>query len=168
MAPQDGAGPLRISLRRDHAEHQRNRPPVEGAAPSFSAHRFARGSRADRHKKSCNLGQCGACTVLMDGLSVYSCFVLAADGIGKKIETIEGLSSGAALHPVQQAFVKHMGSQCGHCTPGMIMSAVGLLRHNSEPGEDDVRMALSGNLCRCGNYPNEVNAVLDAVGAHLI
>jgi len=116
-------------------------------------------------KKSCNLGQCGACTVLMDGLSVYSCFVLAADGIGKKIETIEGLSSGIALHPVQQAFIKHMGSQCGHCTPGMIMSAVGLLRHNSEPGEDDVRMALSGNLCRCGNYPNEVNAVLDAAGA---
>jgi CO/xanthine dehydrogenase Mo-binding subunit/aerobic-type carbon monoxide dehydrogenase small subunit (CoxS/CutS family) len=115
-------------------------------------------------KKSCNLGQCGACTVLMDGLSVYSCFVLAADAIGKKIETIEGLSIGAALHPVQQAFVNHMGSQCGHCTPGMIMSAVGLLRQNSTPCEDDVRMALSGNLCRCGNYPNEVTAVLDAAG----
>jgi xanthine dehydrogenase YagT iron-sulfur-binding subunit len=115
-------------------------------------------------KKSCNLGQCGACTVLMDGLSVYSCFVLAADAIGKKIETIEGLSDGSSLHPVQQAFVRHMGSQCGHCTPGMIMSAVGLLRQNSTPGEDDVRMSLSGNLCRCGNYPNEVNAVLDAAG----
>ena len=115
-------------------------------------------------KKSCNLGQCGACTVLMDGLSVYSCFVLAADATGKKIETIEGLSDGTSLHPLQQAFVRRMGSQCGHCTPGMIMSAVGLLRQNSTPGEDDVRMALSGNLCRCGNYPNEVAAVLDAAG----
>jgi aerobic-type carbon monoxide dehydrogenase small subunit (CoxS/CutS family) len=113
-------------------------------------------------KKSCNLGQCGACTVLMDGLPVYSCFLLAINAVGKRIETIESLSNGSTLHPVQQAFVKHMGSQCGHCTPGMIMSAVGLLRQNSKPTEADVRYALSGNLCRCGNYPNEVKAVLNA------
>jgi CO/xanthine dehydrogenase Mo-binding subunit/aerobic-type carbon monoxide dehydrogenase small subunit (CoxS/CutS family) len=116
-------------------------------------------------KKSCNLGQCGACTVLMDGLPVYSCMLLALDATGREITTIEGVGrDGGALHPVQHGFIRHMGSQCGHCTPGMIVSAVGLLQKTPEPTAAEVRQALSGNLCRCGNYRNEIAGVLFAAG----
>jgi putative selenate reductase molybdopterin-binding subunit len=113
-------------------------------------------------KKSCNLGQCGACTVLMDGLPVYSCMLLAVDAVEHDITTIEGIGSDGALHPVQESFIRHMGSQCGHCTPGMIMSAVALLQETPSPSAAEVRQALSGNLCRCGNYRNEIAAVLFA------
>ena len=113
-------------------------------------------------KKSCNLGQCGACTILLDGKPVYSCMMLAADGAGHEITTIEGISRGGKLHPVQEKFIEHMGSQCGHCTPGMIMSGVALLNRNPSPGVDDVKHAIAGNLCRCGNYNNEIAAILDA------
>jgi CO/xanthine dehydrogenase Mo-binding subunit/aerobic-type carbon monoxide dehydrogenase small subunit (CoxS/CutS family) len=115
-------------------------------------------------KKSCNLGQCGACTVLLDGLPVYACMLLAIDAQNREVTTIEGISRGPELHPVQEGFVRHMGSQCGHCTPGMVMSAVALTQQNPQPSPDDVRHALSGNLCRCGNYRNEVAAVLSSVG----
>ena len=115
-------------------------------------------------KKSCNLGQCGACTVLIDDQPVYSCLLLALDATGRDITTIEGISDGGKLHPIQEGFVRHMGSQCGHCTPGMIMSGVALLRQNPRPTLDDVRRALSGNLCRCGNYRNEIDGVLYAAG----
>jgi putative selenate reductase molybdopterin-binding subunit len=111
-------------------------------------------------KKSCNLGQCGACTVLMDGLPVYSCLMLAMDAAGRDLLTVEGLEKNGALHPVQEGFIEKMGSQCGHCTPGMIMSGVGLLLQNPAPNADDVKAALSGNLCRCGNYPHEIESVL--------
>ena len=111
-------------------------------------------------KKSCNLGQCGACTVLMDGLPVYSCLLLAMDAAGREIQTIEGLEGkDGTLHPVQQGFVDKMGSQCGHCTPGMIMSSVGLLNRNPSPSLEEIKDALSGNLCRCGNYPLEIASV---------
>jgi len=114
-------------------------------------------------KKSCNLGQCGACTLLMDGLPVYSCMLLALDAIGHDITTIEGIASrDGALHPLQDNFVRHMGSQCGHCTPGMVMSGVALLASNPRPTTDEVKRALSGNLCRCGNYRNEIASVLAA------
>lgn len=114
-------------------------------------------------KKGCNLGQCGSCTVLLDGAPVYSCLMLARDAQGTQITTIEGLAApDGALHPVQQAFIEKMGMQCGHCTPGMILSAVALLRENPRPSEAEVRQALAGNLCRCGNYPKEVEAVLEA------
>lgn len=113
-------------------------------------------------KKGCNLGQCGACTVLLDGQPVYSCLMLAQDARGKKITTIEGLAAEGTLHPVQQAWMDKMGSQCGHCSPGMILSAVALLKENPQPTEAEVRHALSGNLCRCGNYVKEVEAVMQA------
>ena len=115
-------------------------------------------------KKSCNLGQCGACTVLMDGLPVYSCMFLALDAMGREITTIEGIGRDAALHPIQDGFIHHMGSQCGHCTPGMIMSGVALLQKTPTPTEADVRQALSGNLCRCGNYRHEIAGVLFGAG----
>src|SRR6266850_9576 len=89
-------------------------------------------------KKSCNLGHCGACTVLMDGLPIYSCLMLALDAIGHKITTVEGLEKDGILHPVQQGFIEKMGSQCGHCTSGMIMCGVALLQHNPSPSVDDV------------------------------
>jgi len=115
-------------------------------------------------KKSCNLGQCGACTVLVDRLPVYACMMLALDATGHEITTIEGVGNGEALHAVQEGFVRHMGSQCGHCTPGMVMAAVALLESNPQPTAADVRAAFSGNLCRCGNYRNEIAAVLSAAG----
>ncbi|HVQ13561.1 MAG TPA: 2Fe-2S iron-sulfur cluster-binding protein, partial [Vicinamibacterales bacterium] len=115
-------------------------------------------------KKSCNLGQCGACTVLMDGLPVYACMLLALNAVGHDVTTIEGISNNGVLHPLQDSFIRHMGSQCGHCTPGMIMSGVALLASNSHPTQDDVKHALSGNLCRCGNYRNEITSVLSAAG----
>jgi CO/xanthine dehydrogenase Mo-binding subunit/aerobic-type carbon monoxide dehydrogenase small subunit (CoxS/CutS family) len=115
-------------------------------------------------KKSCNLGQCGACTVLMDGLPIYSCMLLALDAVGHDVTTIEGVGAQGALHPVQEGFVRHMGSQCGHCTPGMVMSGVALIQQNPQPTPDEVRQALSGNLCRCGNYRNEIAAILSAAG----
>ena len=111
-------------------------------------------------KKSCNVGHCGACTVLMDGVPVYSCLMLAMDSTNRQITTIEGLAKNGALHPVQQGFIEKMGSQCGHCTPGMIMSGVALLGKNLNPSIDDVKFALSGNLCRCGNYPHEIDSVM--------
>ncbi|MBV8208266.1 MAG: molybdopterin-dependent oxidoreductase [Acidobacteria bacterium] len=108
-------------------------------------------------KKSCNLGQCGACTVLLDGSAVYSCMLLALDAAGHNIETIE--SRALDVLRMQDSFGEHFGSQCGHCTPGMIMAGVGLLRENAGATPEDVRAALSGNLCRCGNYENEIAAV---------
>jgi len=119
-------------------------------------------------KKSCNLGQCGTCTILLDGRPVYSCIMLAADAVGHDVTTIEGLSRGGKLHPVQQQFIEHMGSQCGHCTPGMIMSGVALLNKNPNPDVDEVKQAIAGNLCRCGNYNNEIAAILAAAGRNVL
>ena len=115
-------------------------------------------------KKSCNLGQCGACTVLLDGLPVYACMLLALDAAAHEITTIEGVGRDGKLHPVQEGFIRHMGSQCGHCTPGMVMSGVALLQKTPQPTAADVRQALSGNLCRCGNYRNEIAAIQFAHG----
>jgi carbon-monoxide dehydrogenase small subunit len=113
-------------------------------------------------KKSCNEGECGACTVIMDGKPVASCLVLALDAQGKEIVTIEGLAKGQELHPLQVAFVRHGGIQCGFCTPGMIMSAKALLDQNPKPTTQEVRRAISGNLCRCTGYQQIVDAVLAA------
>ena len=113
-------------------------------------------------KKSCNEGECGACTVLMDRKPVASCLVLAVDAQGKEIVTIEGLSEGGKLHPVQEAFLKHGAIQCGFCTPGMVMSAKALLDENPNPTPTEARRAISGNLCRCTGYQQIVDSILAA------
>jgi carbon-monoxide dehydrogenase small subunit len=111
----------------------------------------------------CDTSSCGACTVLMDGRSVKSCTVLAAQADGREVTTVEGLANGAGeLHPVQRAFRAEHGLQCGFCTPGMVMATVSLLEENPAPTEDEVRTALEGNLCRCTGYHNIVRAVLAA------
>ena len=112
-------------------------------------------------KEGCNTGNCGACTVLIDGKAVKSCLVLASQVKGKEILTIEGLAKNR-LHPLQQAFVEHFAIQCGFCTPGMILAAKGLLDENPNPTMEDVKLGLSGNLCRCTGYVKIVEAVLAA------
>ena len=113
-------------------------------------------------KKGCDHGQCGACTVLVDGRRIYSCLTLAVMQAGARITTIEGLADGDRLHPVQEAFIKHDAFQCGYCTSGQICSAVGLLREGHAKTDAEVRELMSGNICRCGAYPNIVAAVQDA------
>ncbi len=112
----------------------------------------------------CDTSSCGACTVLLDGESVKSCTVLAVQADGREVTTIEGLASGGELHPVQQAFHEHHALQCGYCTPGMVLAAVSLLREQPSPSEEEIRLGLEGNLCRCTGYHNIVKAVQAAAG----
>jgi xanthine dehydrogenase YagT iron-sulfur-binding subunit len=115
-------------------------------------------------KKGCDLGQCGACTVLLDGRRIVSCLALAVMQEGREVTTIEGLSPPGAMHPLQEAFVEHDAFQCGYCTPGQIMSAAGLIGEGLPEDDAALREAMSGNLCRCGAYPNIVAAIRDAAG----
>ena len=112
----------------------------------------------------CDTSSCGACTVLLDGESVKSCTLLAAQADGREITTIEGMASDGQLHPIQDAFHRNHGLQCGYCTPGMIMAAASLLKENPSPSEEQVRRGLEGNLCRCTGYHNIVKSLLDAAG----
>ncbi len=119
-------------------------------------------------KKGCDHGQCGACTVLVNGKRINSCLTLAVMRDGCEITTIEGLGSEHNLHPLQAAFVEHDAFQCGYCTPGQICSAVGMMKEGRVKTADDIRELMSGNLCRCGAYPNIVDAIMDVMkgGAH--
>ena len=114
----------------------------------------------------CGTGSCGACTVMLNGRTVKSCCILAADADGQEIETIEGLSSSAKqLHPIQEAFVENQGLQCGYCTPGMVLSTVQLLKDNPNPNENEIRRGISGNLCRCTGYQFIVKSIQAAAKA---
>jgi xanthine dehydrogenase YagT iron-sulfur-binding subunit len=116
-------------------------------------------------KKGCDHGQCGACTVLVDGRRVNSCLTLAVMKDGAKVTTIEGLATNGTLHPLQQAFIDHDAFQCGYCTPGQICSAAGLLAEAKATTPDEIRELMSGNICRCGAYPNIVAAIQQAMAA---
>jgi len=113
-------------------------------------------------KKACNEGECGACTVIVDGRAVASCLMLALDARERQIITIEGLSNGEKLDPIQESFLRHGGLQCGFCTPGMVMSAKALLDENPTPRLGEVREAIAGNLCRCTGYQHIIDSILDA------
>jgi carbon-monoxide dehydrogenase small subunit len=122
--------------------------------------------REDLHllgtKKMCDMGECGSCTVLMDGMAVNSCLVLAVEADGKKIETIEGVAQGGELHPIQKEFVAKGGVQCGYCSPGMIMTTKAFLEKNPNPSEEEARTAIAGNFCRCTGYVSIVKSILSA------
>jgi carbon-monoxide dehydrogenase small subunit len=113
----------------------------------------------------CDTGNCGACSIIVDGTLLKSCMMLAVQADGAKIETIEGLADGDQLTPLQQAFSDHHALQCGYCTPGMLMSATALLRKNTSPSDDEIRKGIQGNLCRCTGYVNIVEAIKAAAGS---
>ena len=113
-------------------------------------------------KEGCGTGDCGACSVTIDGILVCSCLVLGVEAGGKKIETIEGMADGDKLHPLQEKLIEHVALQCGICTPGLLIAAKHLLEENPDPTEEEVRYGLAGNLCRCTGYQKIVEAVLDA------
>jgi carbon-monoxide dehydrogenase small subunit len=110
-------------------------------------------------KRGCEIGECGACTVLMNGKAINACLVLAPQIDGQEIVTVEGLASGETLHPLQESFLDHEAVHCGFCTPGMLLSAKGLLDENPNPSEEEIRLAISGNLCRCTGYVQIVEAI---------
>jgi xanthine dehydrogenase YagT iron-sulfur-binding subunit len=114
-------------------------------------------------KKGCDHGQCGACTVLIDGRRINSCLTLAVMADGREVTTVEGLRTNGTLHALQQAFIDHDAFQCGYCTPGQIVSGIGLMNEHRALTRDDVRELMSGNLCRCGAYSNIVDAVMDVM-----
>ncbi len=113
-------------------------------------------------KECCNEGDCGACTVIMGGRAVNACLVLAVEAEGEEITTVEGLAQGTQLHPLQEAFMKFGGFQCGFCTPGMLMSAKALLDENPDPTEEEIRKGISGNLCRCTGYVKIIESIREA------
>jgi carbon-monoxide dehydrogenase small subunit len=113
----------------------------------------------------CDTSTCGSCTVLLDGESVKSCTLLAAQADGHEVTTIEAMADGDTMHPIQDAFHRNHGLQCGYCTPGMVMAAASYLKENPSPTEEEVREALEGNLCRCTGYQNIVTSILDAAGS---
>jgi xanthine dehydrogenase YagT iron-sulfur-binding subunit len=153
----DPRSTLPMALRINGTEHRLNLDPRTALLDALREHVGLVGS-----KKGCDHGQCGACTVLLDGERVLSCLTLAAQAQGRAITTIEGLSAGDRLHPMQQAFVDNDAFQCGYCTPGQIMSAVACVQEGRATSDNEIREYMSGNLCRCAAYPNIVAAVRQA------
>jgi xanthine dehydrogenase YagT iron-sulfur-binding subunit len=156
-APVAGPGPVPVTLRVNGKDHPVQVEPRQTLASVLREDLGLTGT-----KIGCDRGACSACTVWIDGTPVVSCLTFVLDAAGHEVTTIEGLARGDALHPVQAAFVDHDAMQCGFCTPGMVMSAAALLQRNPRPTLDDVRAAVSGNLCRCGTYPKVFAATLDA------
>ena len=152
-----GPGPVRVSLRINGKVHNLNIEPRVTLLDALRNHLDLTGA-----KKVCDRGTCGSCTVILGGRPVYSCSVLAVEAQGKEIQTVEGLSLGGKLHPVQAAFVENDAQQCGFCTPGFVMAAKAYLDKHPNPTMDDVKKGLGGNLCRCGTYIGVRQAVLDA------
>jgi xanthine dehydrogenase YagT iron-sulfur-binding subunit len=148
---------LPMTLRVNGSDHALNLDPRTALLDALREHVGLMGT-----KKGCDHGQCGACTVLLDGERVLSCLTLAAQAQGRAITTIEGLSAGDTLHPMQQAFVDNDAFQCGYCTPGQIMSAVACVQEGRASNDDEIREYMSGNLCRCAAYPNIVAAIRQA------
>jgi xanthine dehydrogenase YagT iron-sulfur-binding subunit len=157
-APEADPATVALTLRVNDQSHSLN---VEPRVTLLDALRDELGLTGT--KKGCDHGQCGACTVLIDGRRVNSCLTLAVAVQGKSITTIEGLGTEDNLHPVQAAFIRHDAFQCGYCTPGQICSAVGLLNEGRAQTEDDIREGMAGNICRCGAYPNIVAAVRECL-----
>jgi xanthine dehydrogenase YagT iron-sulfur-binding subunit len=148
---------MAMALRVNGSEHRLNLDPRTALLDALREHIGLVGS-----KKGCDHGQCGACTVLLDGERVLSCLTLTAQAQGRDVTTIEGLSAPDALHPMQQAFIDNDAFQCGYCTPGQIMSAVACVHEGRATNDDEIREYMSGNLCRCAAYPNIVAAVRQA------
>ena len=157
-APQPGASTLLpMALRVNGRAHALHLDPRTALLDALREHIGLMGT-----KKGCDHGQCGACTVLLDGERVLSCLTLAAQAQGQAITTIEGLSTGEALHPMQQAFIDNDALQCGYCTPGQILSAVACVHEGRTSNDQEIREYMSGNLCRCAAYPNIVAAIRQA------
>jgi len=156
-ALQDSSASVDVTLRVNGRDHALSIDARTALLDALREHLGLTGS-----KKGCDHGQCGACTVLIDGRRVVSCLTLAVATLGKDISTIEGLAQGDKLHPMQQAFVDQDAFQCGYCTPGQIMSAIACVREGHAGSDDDIREYMSGNICRCAAYPNIVAAVKQA------
>jgi aerobic-type carbon monoxide dehydrogenase small subunit (CoxS/CutS family) len=156
-APIVGPGAVPVTLRVNRKEHAIQVEPRRTLADVLRDELGLTGT-----KVVCDRGSCSACTVWLDGTPVVSCLTFVLDAAGHEITTIEGLARGEELHPVQAAFIEHDAMQCGFCTPGMVMSCAALLQRNPSPSLDDVRAAVSGNLCRCGTYPKVFAATLAA------
>jgi xanthine dehydrogenase YagT iron-sulfur-binding subunit len=161
-AAQAATGPARIDVRLlvNGGEHSLSLDPRTTLLDALREHLHMTGS-----KKGCGLGQCGACTVLMDGKRVKSCLSLAALTEGREITTIEGLAKGEDLHPLQAAFIERDAFQCGYCTPGQIMAGVACIKEGHAGSPEEIREWMSGNLCRCGAYDHIVAAIQDAAGS---
>ena len=156
-APQDASLPVDVTLRVNGEDHTLSIDARTTVLDALREHLGLAGS-----KKGYDHGQCGACTVLVDGGRVVSCLTLAVAVQGSEISTIEGLSNGDALHPMQQAFIDQDAFQCGYCTPGQIMSAIACVKEGHAGSDEDIREYMSGNICRCAAYPNIVAAVKQA------
>jgi xanthine dehydrogenase YagT iron-sulfur-binding subunit len=158
--PADPRAPIAVALRVNGHEHQLALDARVTLLDALREHLGLTGT-----KKGCDHGQCGACTVLIDGSRVNSCLTLALMAHGRQVTTIEGLARDGALHPMQQAFIDHDAFQCGYCTPGQILSAIGCVHEGHAGSDDEIAEYMSGNLCRCAAYPNIVDAIRQAADA---